>query len=29
VGLRGFWARNPGLLVSTVSGLFYFIISRL
>lgn len=29
VGRRGFWARNPGLLVSTVSGLVYFIISRI
>jgi polysaccharide export outer membrane protein len=29
VGRRGFWARNPGLLVSTLSGLFYFAISRI
>jgi protein involved in polysaccharide export with SLBB domain len=29
VGRRGFWARNPGLLVSTVSGLVYFVISRI
>jgi len=29
VGSRGFWARNPGLLVSTVTGLFYFVISRI
>ena len=29
VGRRNFWARNPGLLVSTVSGLLYFVISRL
>jgi polysaccharide export outer membrane protein len=29
VGRRSFWARNPGLLVSTLSGLFYFAISRI
>jgi polysaccharide export outer membrane protein len=29
VGSRGFWARNPGLLVSTLTGLFYFVISRI
>lgn len=29
VGLRGFWARNPGLLVSTLSGLFYLLVSRI
>lgn len=29
VGRRNFWARNPGLIVSSVSGLLYFIISRI
>lgn len=29
VGTRNFWARNPGLLVSTVSGMVYYIISRI
>jgi protein involved in polysaccharide export with SLBB domain len=28
VGMRSFWARNPGLLLSTITGLFYFAISR-